>query len=101
MTRRSPSGRACGPSDLSRDASQPEALVPNAGSVHALYEAAVLAEKFIDAILSYCGTGLEVANWHLNGDLEPFDNFITANQHGDRDELETLRAAIAQARGEA
>lgn len=21
------------------------------------------------------GKGLEVANWHLNGDLEPFDNF--------------------------
>ena len=22
-----------------------------------------------------CGDGLEVANWHLNGKLEPFDNF--------------------------
>lgn len=22
------------------------------------------------------GQGLEVANWHLNGDLEPFDNFF-------------------------
>lgn len=30
MAGRSPSGRACGPPDLSRDASQPEALVPNA-----------------------------------------------------------------------
>lgn len=24
------------------------------------------------------GQGLEVANWHLNGDLEPFDNFYEA-----------------------
>lgn len=21
------------------------------------------------------GTGLEIANWHMNGNLEPFDNF--------------------------
>jgi hypothetical protein len=60
-------------------------------------EACQLAERFIDAILSFCGHNLEVANWHLNGDTEPFDNFITENQIGDRDELETLRAALAKA----
>ena len=28
------------------------------------------------------GTGLEVANWHLNGDLESLDNFIdSANDY--------------------
>ena len=31
--------------------------------------------KFKDYFLELYGTGLEVANWHLNGDLVPFDVF--------------------------
>ena len=32
-------------------------------------------EHFKDFWDSFYGQGLEVANWHLNGELEPFDNF--------------------------
>lgn len=28
------------------------------------------------------GEGLEIANWHLNGDLEPFDNFYDSAVDG-------------------
>lgn len=63
-----------------------------------LLNAAKDAEKFIDAIMSLYGKGLKVANWHLNGNLEPLDNFIEENSEGD--ELEKLRAAIAKATGE-
>lgn len=28
------------------------------------------------SITNHYGTGLQVINWHLNGGLEPFDNFI-------------------------
>lgn len=37
------------------------------------------AEKqsdFHDYFKSLYGTGLEVANWHQNGETEPFDNFF-------------------------
>lgn len=33
-------------------------------------------KAFYDYFAELYGTGLEVANWHLNGDLEPFDNFF-------------------------
>jgi hypothetical protein len=33
-------------------------------------------KKFYDYMCDLYGKGLEVANWHLNGDLEPFDNFF-------------------------
>lgn len=33
---------------------------------------AINFKKYFDKLY---GEGLEVANWHLNGDLEPFDNF--------------------------
>lgn len=33
---------------------------------------AINFKKYFDELY---GEGLEVANWHLNGDLEPFDNF--------------------------
>lgn len=36
-------------------------------------------ETFIQAISSYRGQNLEVANWHMNGDLEPFDNLLDDN----------------------
>lgn len=32
-------------------------------------------QKFKDYFLGLYGEGLEVANWHLNGELEAFDNF--------------------------
>ena len=32
--------------------------------------------KFYDYFSELYGTGLEVANWHQNGDTEPFDNFF-------------------------
>jgi hypothetical protein len=31
---------------------------------------------FYDYFSELYGDGLEVANWHQNGDLEPFDNFF-------------------------
>ena len=33
---------------------------------------AINFKKYFDELY---GEGLEVVNWHLNGDLEPFDNF--------------------------
>lgn len=33
-------------------------------------------KAFYDYFMSLYGEGLEVANWHQNGDLEPLDNFI-------------------------
>lgn len=33
-------------------------------------------QKFYDYMGELYGAGLEVANWHLNGDLEPFDSFF-------------------------
>lgn len=33
------------------------------------------------------GKGLEVANWHLNGELEPFDNFFDSAEQ----EMELVR----------
>ena len=32
-------------------------------------------EKFKKYFDDLYGQGLEIANWHYNGDLEPFDNF--------------------------
>lgn len=36
---------------------------------------AIKALKFKEYFDKLYGQGLEVANWHLNGDLEPFDSF--------------------------
>ena len=65
-----------------------------------LLEACKKAEAFIAAIMSFWGQKLQVANWHQNGDLEPFDNFIDDNSDG-HTELEDLKAAIAKATKEA
>lgn len=62
-----------------------------------LLAAAKQAEQFISAIMGFYGQNLEVANWHQNGDTEPFDNFIDENNTGE--ELSLLRAAIAKAIG--
>lgn len=41
---------------------------------------AINFKKYFDELY---GEGLEIANWHLNGDLEPFDNFYeNALQNG-------------------
>ena len=40
-----------------------------------LFETAIKAIKFKQYFDELYGQGLEIANWHLNGELEPFDNF--------------------------
>jgi hypothetical protein len=40
-----------------------------------LFEMAIKAIKFKEYFGEMYGKGLDVANWHLNGQLEPFDNF--------------------------
>jgi len=61
-----------------------------------LLEACEKAERFISNVMSFCGEGLEVVNWHQNGDTEPLDNIFEANMDGD--ELESLRKVIAKAK---
>ena len=36
------------------------------------------AKRFKEYFDELYGIGLEVANWHQNGDTEPFDNFYDA-----------------------
>lgn len=44
-------------------------------------------QRFKDYFDDLHNTGLEVANWHLNGSLEPFDNFYdSAMEWSERDE---------------
>jgi hypothetical protein len=57
-----------------------------------LLEACIKAYEAIDAILDFQERGLMVHGWHLNGDSEPFDNFIDENMVGN--ELELLYKAI-------
>lgn len=33
-------------------------------------------KKFYEYFIELYGTGLEVINWHYNGEPEPLDNFI-------------------------
>lgn len=40
-----------------------------------LFEIAIKSIKFKEYFDEMYGKGLDVANWHLNGELEPFDNF--------------------------
>lgn len=40
-----------------------------------LFKMAIKAIKFKEYFDEMYGKGLEIANWHLNGELEPFDNF--------------------------
>ncbi|MDF2884884.1 MAG: hypothetical protein K0R54_5454 [Clostridiaceae bacterium] len=40
-------------------------------------------QKFYDYFCELYGTGLDVANWHLNGDLEPFDNFFDSAEESE------------------
>jgi hypothetical protein len=61
-------------------------------------EACQKAYATLEAITEFCGQNLEVHGWHLNGDSEPFDNFIEENMDGN--ELELLFKAIQKAKGE-
>lgn len=61
----------------------------------ALYAASVKAHTFIKDLMEFYGQGLDVLNWHQNGDAEPLDSFIDGT--GDGTELESLSAAIAKA----
>lgn len=40
-------------------------------------------QAFYDCMRELYGQGLEVANWHLNGDLEPFDNFFDSAEEAE------------------
>jgi hypothetical protein len=62
-----------------------------------LLEACQKAYEYLEAITEFCGRGLEVTGWHLNGDAEPFDNFINENMDGN--ELQLLYKAIQKAKG--
>ena len=42
---------------------------------HEVLKRAITALSFKEYFDSLYGQGLEIANYHLNGDLEPFDNF--------------------------
>ena len=44
-------------------------------SLYVALKKAVQALKFKAYFDDLYGQGLEIANWHQNGDLEPFDNF--------------------------
>lgn len=50
------------------------------------------AERFIGAMRGFYGEGLQVVNWHQNGDAEPLDNFFENNMDGD--ELQMIRTAL-------
>lgn len=61
-------------------------------------EALEKAERFVSRIMEFHGQNLQVANWHQNDDLEPWDNFFDENMNGD--ELDVLRAAIKTIKGD-
>ena len=52
-------------------------------------DGAIEALKFKDYFDGLYGQGLEIANWHQNGDLEPFDNFYESA-------LEDITSAISK-----
>jgi hypothetical protein len=39
-------------------------------------------QAFYEYFSGLYGLGLDIANWHGNGDLEPFDNFIESAKEG-------------------
>ena len=62
-----------------------------------LLAACEAAWDLLDALYSFYGTGLDVANWHMNGDMQSWDSFFDDNATGN--ELENLQSAIAKAKG--
>ena len=54
-----------------------------------LFEVAITAIKFKQYFDDLYGKGLDIENWHLNGDLEPFDNFYeSAISYAEQKEIE-------------
>ena len=58
----------------------------NGNCVFALHKDAFALIKSLSKFKVYFddlyGQGLEIANWHLNGELEPFDNFYDSAMEG-------------------
>lgn len=50
-------------------------------------------QKLADIKDAFCGQGLTLANWHLNGAMEPMENFFEQN------DWEPETEAIARADG--
>ena len=61
--------------------------------VNKLRSALEAAKEELEALWSFYGKGLEVANWHLNGDLEPLDHFFESNSC---DALEKIKEALGE-----
>jgi hypothetical protein len=67
--------------------------------MNSVFEALAAAKDFIEAVKSFYGQGLGLANWHRNGDLLPFDAVIDENSTGEEAEgldraAEALRAVL-------
>lgn len=61
--------------------------------VEKLRSALSAAKEELEALWSFYGKGLEVANWHLNGDLEHLDHFFESNSC---DALEKIKEALGE-----
>lgn len=62
--------------------------------IEQLEKALEKSERFISAIMGFYGEGLQVHNYHLNGDAESWDNFFDENMDGD--ELKVIRQALGK-----
>ena len=82
-----------GTSDEARDCLCNQLAAANA-EIGRLREALAGSAAALDALTSFCGQNLRVANWHQNGDLEPWDNFF--DETGAHEALEAARAAVAE-----
>ncbi len=56
-----------------------------------------MSERFISAIMKFYGQGLQVTNWHQNGDAEPWDNFFDENMQGNElEEIQSFLSSLSQ-----
>lgn len=53
------------------------------------------AKEELEALRSFYGQGLMVAEWHQNGDLEPLDSFFESNDCG---ALDAVNSALSKAK---
>lgn len=60
-----------------------------------LRDVLTLAKDELNDLWSYCGKGLEVHGWHLNGNPEPLDNFFEDNSCGAREAIEEALSATS------
>lgn len=58
-----------------------------------LREALTKAQDELNSLWSYEGKNLQVYGWHLNGEPEPFDNFLTDNDCGAREAIDAVIGA--------